>query len=145
MEIKRTVLPPFGGPREESGANGSLWSMGGGIIGSPEPVAGFVTADVTLTGVSMSTISGPGTDWAFAKGVHSVTVGDWVRASGFNVIDEDGNITPSGSIDINGDYEIDAVYGSYFTSVALRAEIGALSMQWASSFGEDGTVQVDSQ
>lgn len=37
MEIKRTVLAPFGGPREESGANGSLWSMGGGIIGSPEP------------------------------------------------------------------------------------------------------------
>jgi hypothetical protein len=35
MEIKRTVLPPFGGPREESGANGSLWSMGGKIIGSP--------------------------------------------------------------------------------------------------------------
>jgi hypothetical protein len=35
MEIKRTTLPPFGGPREESGANGSLWSMGGKIIGSP--------------------------------------------------------------------------------------------------------------
>lgn len=35
MEIKRTVLPPYGGPREESGANGSLWSMGGKIIGSP--------------------------------------------------------------------------------------------------------------
>jgi hypothetical protein len=144
MEIKRTVLPPFGGPREESGSNGSLWSMGGGIIGSPEPVAGFVTADVTLTGVGMSTISGPGTDWAFAKGIHPVAVGDWVRASGFYVIDESGDRTPSGSININGDYEIDAVYGSYFTSAALRAEIGSLSMQWASSFG-DGTVQVDSQ
>ena len=144
MEIKRTVLPPYGGPREESGANGSLWSMGGGIIGSPEP-AGFVTADVTLTGVSMSTISGPGTDWAFAKGIHPVAVGDWVRASGFNIIDENGNITSSGSININGDYEIDAVYGSYFTSAALRAEIGALSMQWLTSFGENGTVQVDSQ
>ena len=34
MEIKRTVLPPYGGPREDSGANGSLWSMGGKIIGS---------------------------------------------------------------------------------------------------------------
>jgi hypothetical protein len=38
MEIKRTVLPPFGGPREDSGANGSLWSMGGKIIGSPGAV-----------------------------------------------------------------------------------------------------------
>jgi hypothetical protein len=36
MEIKQTVLQPFG-PREESGSNGSLWSMGGGIIGSPTP------------------------------------------------------------------------------------------------------------
>ena len=35
MEIKQTILPPFGGPREESGSNGSLWSMGGGVIGSP--------------------------------------------------------------------------------------------------------------
>lgn len=45
MEIKRTVLPPYGGPREESGANGSLWSMGGKIIGSPaaepEPVVAY--------------------------------------------------------------------------------------------------------
>lgn len=106
--------------------------------------AGFGTADATLTGVGMSTISGPGTDWAFAKGVHSVAVGDWVRASGFYVIDESGNRTPSGSININGDWQIDAVYGSYFTSAALRAEIGALSMQWASSF-DTGTLLVDYQ
>jgi hypothetical protein len=145
MEVKRTVLPPYGGSREVMGGGTSAWTYGRGIIGSPEPVAGFVTADVTLTGVSMSTISGPGTDWAFAKGIHPVAVGDWVRASGFNIIDENGNITSSGSININGDYEIDAVYGSYFTSAALRAEIGALSMQWLTSFGENGTVQVDSQ
>jgi len=261
MEIKQTKLPPFGGPREESGANGSLWSMGGGIIGSPgaeqppaeqlffrgadfttgtlqgaasaddgkifiglpntalknslldgsqwqirvnglsttypvlaslnasdlvltpqapvsgefistitgntwtvneitinsvtriisivaagapPPAEGFVSADATLTGVGMSTISGPGTDWAFAIGSHNVEVGDWVRASGFYVIDTEGNRTPSGSIDINGDYQIDAVYGSYFTSASLRAEIGALAFVNASSFGS-GTVLVDNK
>jgi hypothetical protein len=37
MEIKQTILNPFG-DREESSANGSPWSMGGGVIGSSGPV-----------------------------------------------------------------------------------------------------------
>jgi len=44
MEIKQTVLQPFG-PREDSGANGSLWSMGGGIIGSPAAEPTYTTID----------------------------------------------------------------------------------------------------
>ena len=145
MEIKRTVLPPFGGPREESGSNGSLWSMGGGIIGSPEPVAGFVTADSTLTGVAiLTTMHGSPIGWAFNKTGHAVAVGDWVRASGYYVIDETGNRVPDGPINVNGDWEIDSINGNYFSSAALRTEIGNLFGTNASSFGS-GTVLVDNQ
>lgn len=35
MEITTTTINPFG-EREESGANGSLWNVGGGIIGSSD-------------------------------------------------------------------------------------------------------------
>ena len=107
------------------------------------PPAGFVSADATLTGVSVATFGSP-IGWAFSKTGHTVAVGDWVRASGYYVIDESGNRTPSGSIDINGDWEIDAVNGDYFSSVALRAEIGALAGFNASSF-DSGTVLVDNQ
>jgi hypothetical protein len=134
MEIKRTVLPPFGGPREDSGANGSLWSMGGKIIGS-SGAAGFVTADVTLTGVNiLTTMHGSPIGWAFNKTGHTVAVGDWVRASGYYVIDETGNRVPDGPININGDWEIDSVNGNYFSSAALRTEIGDLYGTNASSF-----------
>jgi hypothetical protein len=35
MEIKRTVLPPYGGSREEMGGGTSAWTYGRGVIGSP--------------------------------------------------------------------------------------------------------------
>jgi hypothetical protein len=73
---------------------------------------------------------------------HQVAVGDWVRASGFYIIDENGNRTPSGSINVNGDWEIDVVGENYFTSTALRAEIGNIPIWNASSF-DLGTVLVD--
>ena len=107
------------------------------------PPAGFVSADATLTSVSVLTFGSP-LGWAFSKTGHTVAVGDWVRASGYYVIDETGNRTPSGSININGDWEIDAVNGDYFSSVALRAEIGALAGFNSSSF-DSGTVLVDNQ
>jgi hypothetical protein len=146
MEIKRTVLPPFGGPREDSGANGSLWSMGGGIIGSSaDPIPGFVTADVTLTGVSiLAAMHGSPHGWTFSKAGNTVAIGDWVRASGFYVIDETGNRVPDGPINVNGDWLIDSVNGNYFSSAALRTEIGDLSGFNASSF-DSGTVLVDNQ
>jgi hypothetical protein len=105
--------------------------------------AGFVSADATLTSVAVVTNGSP-IGWAFSKTGHTVTVGDWVRASGYYVIDETGDRTPSGNIDINGDWEIDAVNGNYFSSAALRAEIGDLSAGNASSF-DSGTVLVDNQ
>jgi hypothetical protein len=35
MEIKQTVLPPYGGSREEMGGGASAWTYGRGVIGSP--------------------------------------------------------------------------------------------------------------
>jgi hypothetical protein len=142
MEIKQTVLQPFG-TREESGSNGSLWSMAGKVIGSPEPLAGFVTADVTLTGVGiLTTMHGSPIGWAFNKTGHTVAVGDWVRASGYYVIDETGNRVPDGPININGDWEIDSVNGNYFSSAALRTEIGDLYGTNASSFDSGPAILV---
>ena len=50
MEIKRTVLPPFGGSREEMGGGASAWTYGRGVIGSPAD--GVVVPD--LTGLTAS-------------------------------------------------------------------------------------------
>jgi hypothetical protein len=209
MEIKRTVLPPFGGPREESGANGSLWSMGGGIIGSPgaednrvavpnviglshqdayevilaagltylvtgpEPVyfqtifyqspdAGTLVepgsqveievlelADATF---NPTTVSYSVAGWSFGvqgDQIPPISVGDRVFAYGFYVIDENGNRTPNGSINVNGEWVIDSIVESnnggqqftLFSSAALRSEIGGLSTGNASSFG-DGTIAI---
>ena len=51
MEIKQTILKPFGS-REDSGTNGSLWTMGGGggVIGSNLPE-------------TSTPVYGPTTDW----------------------------------------------------------------------------------
>jgi hypothetical protein len=149
MEIKRTVLPPFGGPREESGSNGSLWSMGGGIIGSPTPTP---TPDLTLTNVSLA-YSAPG--WCFRVDddtVPGLSAGDRLVASGFYVVNPDGSRSPSGSINVNGEWVMDQ-YGTQgidgqiftvFSSVALRSEIGSFSSSNASSFGS-GTILLYNQ
>jgi hypothetical protein len=149
MEIKRTVLPPFGGPREESGANGSLWSMGGGIIGSP---AAEPTPDLTLTNVSLA-YSAPG--WCFRVSddiVSALSPGDRIVASGFYIVNPNGSRSPSGSINVNGEWVIDTfgtqnLEGQTFTvfsSVALRSEIGNFFPTNASSF-DSGTVLVYNQ
>ena len=75
MEIKRTVLPPFGGPREESGANGSLWSMGGGIIGSPTPPPAYSKFVAIASGGSVSAYSADGVAWTTSNMPYS---GSWI-------------------------------------------------------------------
>lgn len=103
---------------------------------------GFVTADETFTGVALDGFADIG--WSFAKSGHTVAVGDWVRASGYYVVDASGNRTPSGEYDVNGDWLIDNVTATTFSSAALRAELAGLAGPNASSF-DLGTVAVDHQ
>lgn len=118
--------------------------LGGNSTGGTWTKAGFNSADSTLTGVSLSGSGSSTGGWAFSKSGHTVAVGDWVRASGFFVIDQNGNRTPTGQYDVNGDWQIDDVTANTFSSAALRTELTGLLGFNASSFGS-GTVAVDNQ
>jgi hypothetical protein len=212
MEIKQTVLPPYGGSREEMGGGASAWTYGRGVIGSPgaednriavpnviglgyqpayelilasgltyflggpelqygmQPIVFQLPAAGTLVGpgsqveiqvaeipdltISPAFVSYSAPGWCFGvqgDQIPPISPGDRVVASGFNVIDQidqNGNRTPNGLIDVNGEWTIDQVVdqnsGQYtlFSSPALRSEIGELSTNFASSFGNNGTIQI---
>jgi hypothetical protein len=141
VEIKRTVLAPYGGPRESMGSRsgGNAWSHGRGVIGSPaaEPPP---PADLTLTNVSLSyTVAG----WGFkvsGNGIPMISFGDSILANGFNTVQ---------GIDVNGEWTIDQTGTSnypennfFFSSPQLRSAIGSFSSSRASEFGSSGTVLV---
>ena len=111
-----------------------------GYLPNTGDATGGFTVDATLTGVAMDKDSLIG--WSLSKADNGIALGDWVRISGATVIDPSGAPNPSGSIDINGDYLIDAKNGNAVSSAALRAEIGDLAFYNASSFGTF-TVEVD--
>jgi hypothetical protein len=217
MEIKQTVLPNYGGSREEMGSGASSWTYGRGVIGSPgaednrvavpmligltasqalealESVGlipspstrtfgaevgndGTVAAQDPLTNtlvnagsivsyaifeytvpadltISPASLTNTFVGWAFnvsGDQVPPISQGDRVLASGFYVIDENGNRNPNGSINVNGEWTIDQVLetdsgqpgaSTQFSSAALRSEIGNLATPNASSFGT-GTVAI---
>jgi hypothetical protein len=128
MEIKQNILNPFGS-REEMGGGTSAWTYGRGVIGSP---AAEPQPDLTLrVNLQINSLIG----WSFsALGDHvpPISSGDRVVVSGFYVVDENGNRTPDGSINVNGEWIIDQIVetnnagllSTQFSSAALRSEIG---------------------
>jgi hypothetical protein len=145
MEIKQTVLPPYGGSREEMGGRASAWTYGRGVIGSPaSPISGFIAADETLTNVTMTGYNdGVNFGWGFYALGHNVSVGDWIRVSGFSVPVQAPFLPGT---NVNGDWEIDLTNGiDVFSSPALRSIIGNVDfMSDPSAFGF-GIVLVDNK
>jgi hypothetical protein len=119
--------------------NGIYVSIPG--IASP-PLSAFGTADVTNTSQSVTYNKGA---WLL-DGVSFVsTQGSYVRLSGFNVLDANGNLDPQGAININGDWPIDTVAGGgfYFSySTTLSSVINLLGSSYASNLGS-GTIEID--
>jgi hypothetical protein len=102
----------------------------------------FGTADVTNTNQSVTYNKG---DFLLSGVNFSTTQGSYVRLSGFNVLDANGNLDPQGAVNINGDWPINNPAGGNFVfsySTTLNSVISLLGSSYASNLGA-GTIEID--